>query len=103
VVVASILADKDVDEMLRLLARVGRHLVATQSDNARALPASELARLAEPYFERVDVIADSSAALLSARESARAAGVLVTGSLYLLASLRTVRSTHVPWGTLATG
>jgi dihydrofolate synthase / folylpolyglutamate synthase len=103
VVVASILADKDVDEMLRLLARAGRLLVATQSDNARALPASELGRRAEPYFESVEVIPEPVAALLSARKSAGLAGVLVSGSLYLLASLRTVRSTRVPWGTLATG
>jgi dihydrofolate synthase / folylpolyglutamate synthase len=103
VVVASILADKDVDEMLRLLARAGRHLVATESDNPRALPARELAKRADPYFERVDTVPDPVAALLSARKSAGLAGVVVTGSLYLLASLRTVRSTRVPWGTLATG
>jgi dihydrofolate synthase/folylpolyglutamate synthase len=103
VVVVSILADKDVDEMLRLLARAGRHFVATESDNTRALPAAGLAERAEPYFERVDAVPDPTAALLLARQSAGAGGVLVSGSLYLLASLRTVRSTRVPWGTLATG
>jgi folylpolyglutamate synthase/dihydropteroate synthase len=103
VVVASILADKDVDEMLRLLGRAGSRLVATQSHNERALPAGELARRAKPYFEHVKAEADPVAAVLSARASEGREGVLVTGSLYLLAALNNVRSTHVPWGTLATG
>jgi dihydrofolate synthase / folylpolyglutamate synthase len=103
VVVASILADKDVDEMLRLLARVGSHLIATQSGNERALPAAELARRAEPYFKRIDVESEPSKAVRAARASEGRAGVLVTGSLYLLASINDVRPAHVPWGTLATG
>jgi dihydrofolate synthase / folylpolyglutamate synthase len=103
VVVASILADKDVDEMLRLLAQAGRRLVATQSQNERALAADELARRAAPYFERVEAVPDPVAAILSARASEGREGVLVTGSLYLLASVNDVRSAHVPWDTLATG
>jgi dihydrofolate synthase/folylpolyglutamate synthase len=103
VVVASILGDKDVDEMLRLLARAGGRLIATRSGNQRALPAEELARRAGPYFEQVDVEPEPSEAVRSARASEGREGVLVTGSLYLLASINDVRSTHVPWGTLATG
>jgi dihydrofolate synthase/folylpolyglutamate synthase len=103
IVVASILTDKDADEMLRLLARGGRRLVATQSANARALPAEELALRAEPYFEVVDVMPEPIDALRFARASGGRECVLVTGSLYLLAALRNVRSAHVPWGTLATG
>ena len=83
-VVASILRDKDAVAMLATLATVGRRLVATQSSNARALPAAELARLAAPHFEDVAVEPDPRAALALAREDPP---VLVTGSLSLLADL----------------
>jgi dihydrofolate synthase/folylpolyglutamate synthase len=84
VVVASILSDKDVEAMLERLARAGRTLIATRSSNARALDGKELARRAEPYFDRVESDDDPHSAL----RRARAAGpVLVTGSLYLLADL----------------
>ena len=83
-VVASILADKDVDAMLRLLGRRGGTLVATRSSNPRALDEMELARRAEPYFDRVETERDPHEALRRARSFGP---VLVTGSLYLLADL----------------
>jgi dihydrofolate synthase/folylpolyglutamate synthase len=85
VLCVSILADKDVDRMLELLASAGRTLVATSSSNSRALPADELARRARPRFDRVEALPDPHAALARARELD--AHVLVTGSLYLLADL----------------
>ena len=100
VVVASILADKDADAMLRGLARAGRTLVATASQSARALPAAELADRARPHFDEVEAVDDPTAALASARELAGDGAVLVTGSLYLLADL-TVRLQRVPWGSSA--
>jgi dihydrofolate synthase / folylpolyglutamate synthase len=87
-IVASILADKRAEEMLRALSVLGDTLVATASPNPRAVPAAELARLARPLFPRVEVVADPAAARAHARELAGPAGaVLVTGSLYLLAAL----------------
>jgi dihydrofolate synthase/folylpolyglutamate synthase len=87
-VVASILADKNVDAMLRALAQIGDTLVATRSTNSRAVPAGELAALGEPHFERVEVVEDPGLARRRARELAGPDGaVLVTGSLYLLADL----------------
>jgi dihydrofolate synthase/folylpolyglutamate synthase len=83
-VVASILADKDADAMLAELATVGGVLVATRSSNPRALPAEELAALARPHFDEVEVVPDPVAALARAREHGP---VLVTGSLYLIADL----------------
>ena len=101
VVVASILEDKDAGAMMRTLARAGNSLVATASHSARALPAEELARLATPHFDRVEVVPDPAEALDRARELAGADGaVLVTGSLYLLADL-IVRLQRVPWGSSA--
>ncbi|HET8653589.1 MAG TPA: Mur ligase family protein [Gaiellaceae bacterium] len=86
VVVASILAEKDVDAMLRTLASVSDRLVATQSGNPRALPAGELAERAAAHFARVEVEPDPRAALRHAVASSDGL-VLVTGSLYLLADL----------------
>src|SRR5215211_3109336 len=77
-VVASILREKDVDGMLRALARAGPRFVATASSNDRALSADELARLATPYFAAVAAVAAPHAALARARERGP---VLVTGSL----------------------
>ncbi len=82
---ASILADKDVDLMLRRLATVGRRFVATVSTNERSLPAAELAERARAAFDIVEQVDDPTAALL--RAHALGEPVLVTGSLYLLADL----------------
>jgi dihydrofolate synthase/folylpolyglutamate synthase len=98
IVVASILEDKDAAGMLAALSALGKRLVATSSRNPRALPAAALAQLGERYFTRVETIEEPAAALLRARESAEPEGaVLVTGSLYLLADLASVRSARVPW------
>ena len=83
-IVASILADKQVDDMLERLAAAGDRLIATHSSNPRALPAAELAGRARRFFERVDAVDDPTAAVTLAREEPP---VLVTGSLYLLADL----------------
>jgi dihydrofolate synthase/folylpolyglutamate synthase len=87
-IVTSILADKSAGEMLRALTALGGTLVATESQNPRAIPVAELAALAEPHFARVEQNPDPSAAVRRARELAGPDGaVLVTGSLYLLAAL----------------
>jgi dihydrofolate synthase / folylpolyglutamate synthase len=82
---ASILADKDVDLMLRRLATVGGRFVATASTNARSLSAAELAERARGRFATVEHVDDPTAALT--RAHALGEPVLVTGSLYLLADL----------------
>ena len=84
-VVASILADKDVEEMLRVLATVGRRFVACTSSNPRALAAGELAARAGAHFDHVEAVPEPRAAL--ARGHALGEPVLVTGSLYLLGDL----------------
>jgi dihydrofolate synthase / folylpolyglutamate synthase len=99
VVVASILADKDVDGMLAALSVLGDRLVATSSGNERALSALDLAQRAAPFFARVEPIQGSAAALVHARAAGQP--ILVTGSLYLLADL--AKDESVRWRTLATG
>jgi len=88
-VMASILADKDVDAMLAALAAIGRRFVACRSSNARALPAEELAARARGRFDLVETRDDPFAALALAHELGDP--VLVTGSLYLLADLEAGR------------
>ncbi len=86
--VTSILADKDVDSMLRALAQRADTLVATQSSSTRALPADTLAALARPHFQRVESVADPRSARRRGLELAGPDGaLLVAGSLYLLADL----------------
>ena len=103
VVVASILADKDAEEMLRLLGQAGRWLVATSSRSARALPAGELARLGVPFFEAVEAVPEPERAVERARVLAGDGGaVLVTGSLYLLADLNVLLE-RIPWESSARG
>lgn len=91
--------------MLAAFSALGDHVIATESTNPRALPADELARLAAPFFARVEAVDDPVQAVVRAREAAGSSGaVLVSGSLYLLSSLAPVRPARdVPWGTLASG
>jgi dihydrofolate synthase/folylpolyglutamate synthase len=87
-IIASILADKDADAMLAALSAAGETFVATQSSNARAVPAAALADHARNRFATVETVPEPRAALARARELAGPNGaVLVTGSLYLLADL----------------
>ena len=83
--VVSILADKNIDEMLRELRRAGTRLVATRSSSDRSLPAEKLADIARAHFEHVEVVDDPVEALARAHELGEP--VLVTGSLYLLGDL----------------
>ena len=84
-IVASILADKDVGGMLRILRRAGPRFVATRSSSHRALPARELADRARGYFDQVEAVDDPVAAVVRAHELGEP--VLVTGSLYLVGDL----------------
>jgi dihydrofolate synthase/folylpolyglutamate synthase len=99
VVVASILEDKDADGMLAALSALGDIFVATASGNPRALPADELAALARGHFAEVRTAPDPAAALTVGRDAAvEHRGLLITGSLYLLADLAPFRpATALPW------
>jgi len=104
VVVASILADKDAAGMLAAFSALGGTLVATASSNPRALPAGELAALAGPFFDRVEVVSEPTPALARGRELAEGGrSLLVTGSLYLIADLASVRPSCLPWQASASG
>ncbi|HSC72729.1 MAG TPA: Mur ligase family protein [Gaiellaceae bacterium] len=97
--VASILADKDVEGMLAGLSALGDRFVATGSSSVRSLSSADLAERAGRYFAEVEAVDDPAEALARAR--AGRGPVLVTGSLYLLADL--AKDESVRWRTLATG
>ena len=84
-IVASVLADKDVEGILAALAPLAPAFVATASSSARALPAAELAARARAHFPRVETVERPAEALRRAHDLGEP--VLVTGSLYLLADL----------------
>jgi dihydrofolate synthase / folylpolyglutamate synthase len=84
-VVASILADKDADAMLRELRCVGSRFVATRSSSERALAPQTLAAVARAHFEHVEAVESPAEAVARAHELGEP--VLVTGSLYLLGDL----------------
>ena len=69
--VASVLPDKDADAMLRAAYRLGDTLVATESTNARALPADDLAARAERLFATSRWSATPGAVLARTSSAAR--------------------------------
>lgn len=104
VLVVSVLEDKDAMGMLAALSPLGDRLVATRSTSPRALPAEELAALATRVFASVETVADPLEALARGRALAGPDGaLLVTGSLYLLADLASVRPSCLPWQASASG
>jgi dihydrofolate synthase / folylpolyglutamate synthase len=98
-IVASILADKDVEGMLAAFSVLGDRFVATSSSSSRALSAADLAERGAPYFAEVEAVEGPVEALTRGR--ALGDPLLVTGSLYLLADL--AKDESVRWRTLAKG
>jgi dihydrofolate synthase/folylpolyglutamate synthase len=98
--VVGVMADKDVEEMLRIFEPVIAEIVCTQNSTPRSMPAAELAELAEDVFgaERVIVVprlddaieravgmADSAE---SSDDAIGSGGVLVTGSVITVGEAR---------------
>ena len=85
--VLGILGDKDLEEMVSLLAPKAGRIIATRPDNPRAADPEKLAELARRYLEAVEVVAEPGEALSSALEAEEEL-VVVAGSLYLVGELR---------------
>lgn len=100
--VVGVMADKDVEEMLRIFEPVMAEIVCTQNSTPRSMSAMDLAEIAEDIFgaERVTVVARLDDALERAVLMADAAegyddaigsgGVLVTGSVITVGEARTL-------------
>ncbi|MCW2831595.1 MAG: dihydrofolate synthase [Aeromicrobium sp.] len=98
--VIGVMADKDVEEMLRILEPVMAEIVCTQNSTPRAMPAEELAEIAADIFgdERVSVALRLDDALERAvamadggeggDDAIGSGGVLVTGSVVTVGEAR---------------
>ncbi|MDR7086509.1 dihydrofolate synthase/folylpolyglutamate synthase [Aeromicrobium panaciterrae] len=100
--VVGVMADKDVEEMLRIFEPVMAEIICTQNSTPRSMSAMDLAEIAEDIFgaERVTVVARLDDALERAVLMADAAegyddaigsgGVLITGSVVTVGEARTL-------------
>ena len=98
--VVGVMADKDVEEMLRIFEPVMAEIICTQNSTPRSMPALDLAEIAEDIFgaERVTVVTRLDDALERAALMADGAegyddaigsgGVLVTGSVITVGEAR---------------
>lgn len=98
--VLGVMADKDVEEMLRTFEPVMAEIVCTQNSTARAMPAAELAEIAVDIFgeERVSAVSRLDDALERAvamadggeggDDAIGSGGVLVTGSVVTVGEAR---------------
>jgi dihydrofolate synthase / folylpolyglutamate synthase len=104
--VVGVMGDKDVDGILEQLEPVLTEVVVTAPRTARAMAVDELAEAARGVFgaDRVQVRADLADAIDVALEAAEAgggdhevaSGVVVTGSIYLVAEARTLLGAPTP-------
>ncbi len=82
VAVLAVMGDKDVDEMVRLLAPVVDEVVVTVNDSPRCMPSAELAERTRAFVGTVHEVRDFDRAMHMARELAGPQGcVLATGSV----------------------
>ncbi|MGI5236502.1 bifunctional folylpolyglutamate synthase/dihydrofolate synthase [Dactylosporangium sp. CA-139066] len=97
VAVVAALGDKDVEGMLELLEPITESIVVTRNSSPRAMPAAQLAAIAEELFgaDRVHVVPnlpDAIDAAVTLAESDNAVpgtvGILITGSVVTVADAR---------------
>ena len=87
--VAGILADKEIDSIVKFLTKITDHIIVTEPDNPRKLAASELAKHIADTGVTAEVIADAEAAMHRAKELADGYDVILfAGSLYLIGDVR---------------
>ena len=87
--VAGILADKEIDSIVKFLTKITDHIIVTEPDNPRKLAASELAKHMADAGVTAEVIADAEAAMHHAKELADGYDVILfAGSLYLIGDVR---------------
>lgn len=87
--VAGILADKQIDSIIKFLMKITDHIIVTEPDNPRKLAASELAKHMADAGVTAEVASDAEAAMHRAKELADGYDVILfAGSLYLIGDVR---------------
>ena len=88
-ILMGVMADKDVEDMLKLLAPIAGQVFTVRPESPRAMPAEELAALVNRYGVPAVPCAGVAAGLQAAAEAAGADGaVCALGSLYLVGEAR---------------
>ncbi|MBN2247614.1 MAG: dihydrofolate synthase [Coriobacteriia bacterium] len=89
VIVLGVLADKDVEGIVRALADTASGFIATENGSSRCLPADELAAVVERVTGRTTLaVPVLREALAIARERGGEGGVVVTGSLHTVGAVK---------------
>jgi dihydrofolate synthase/folylpolyglutamate synthase len=88
VLLMSIVGDKDVTAMLRMMSGSAQTLVLTRSTNPRALAPDVISDAARPFFAQVVVRDNPVTALAAARALGQHPIVVVCGSMFLVGALR---------------
>ena len=87
--VAGILADKEIDSIVKFLTKITDHIIVTEPDNPRKLAAEKLAEHVADFGAAAEVVSDVEAAVHRAKELADGYDVILfAGSLYLIGDVR---------------
>ena len=89
--VAGILADKEIDSIVKFLTKITDHIIVTEPDNPRKLAAEKLAGHVADFGVAAEAVSDVEAAVHRAKELADGYDVILfAGSLYLIGDVRRV-------------
>lgn len=87
--VAGILADKEIDSIVKFLTKITAHIIVTEPDNPRKLAAEKLAEHVADFGVAAEAVSDVEAAVHRAKELADGYDVILfAGSLYLIGDVR---------------
>ena len=87
--VAGILADKEIDSIVKFLTKITDHIIVTEPDNPRKLAAEKLAEHVAEFGVAAETVSDVEAAVHRAKELADGYDVILfAGSLYLIGDVR---------------
>ena len=87
--VAGILADKEIDSIVKFLTKITDHIIVTEPENPRKLAAEKLAEHVADFGVAAEVVSDVEAAVHRVKEMADGYDVILfAGSLYLIGDVR---------------
>lgn len=87
--VAGILADKEIDSIVKFLTKITDHIIVTEPDNPRKLAAEKLAGHVADFGVAAEAVSDVEAAVHRAKELSDGYDVILfAGSLYLIGDVR---------------
>ena len=87
--VAGILADKEIDSIVKFLTKITDHIIVTEPDNPRKLAAEKLAEHVADFGVAAEAVSDVEAVVHRAKELADGYDVILfAGSLYLIGDVR---------------